>query len=228
MKQIRPFVDTRLAYFCVFCDGVPDTRDHVPPRIFLDEPYPENLPVVLSCRSCNEGASLDEEYVACLLEVASCGSTNPTDLRRGKITRTLRIKPILTVRLANSLRATGKFVVSGADMVRVSRVVEKIARALWAFETGQPTGHAAVASRCVPVASLGAPELDAFRQLANSGLLPEVGSRMMFRFLGTAGQPVANSWMDVQAGRFPMLSRSSATPVGSRWFWATSLPLRWT
>ena len=87
-------------------------------------------------------------------------------------------------------------------MVRVSRVVEKIARALWAFETGQPTGHAAVASRCVPVASLGAPELDAFRQLANSGLLPEVGSRMMFRFLGTAGQPVANSWMDVQAGRF--------------------------
>lgn len=122
MQQIRPFVDDRLAGFCVFCYGRPDTRDHVPPRIFLDEPYLENLPVVPSCRACNEGASLDEEYVACLLEVAACGSANPTDVRRRKIARTLETKPALAAQLRTSLQVTGDFVVSGVDAMPLSLI----------------------------------------------------------------------------------------------------------
>jgi len=120
----------------------------------------------------------------------------------GGRSRTLGTKPALAAQLRTSLQVTGEFMVSGVDAAGVSRVVEKIARALWAFEAGEPVGDAGAVIRCVPVATHGAPELDAFRQPADPGLLPKSGSRMMFRLLGAADQSIANSWVDVQDGRF--------------------------
>jgi hypothetical protein len=62
-----------------------------------DDPFPTNLPVVGTCGPCNAGASLDEEYVACLIEVAACGSSVPEDLDRPRVhralARTLRSPP---------------------------------------------------------------------------------------------------------------------------------------
>jgi hypothetical protein len=48
MQQLRSYADERLVASCVYCGNVTETRDHVPSRILLDEPYPENLPVVPS------------------------------------------------------------------------------------------------------------------------------------------------------------------------------------
>ena len=48
---------------CVYCGSEePDTRDHVPPRILFPEPRPSDLITVPSCRSCNETASMDDEF----------------------------------------------------------------------------------------------------------------------------------------------------------------------
>jgi hypothetical protein len=77
VRQYETFVDERLLGFCAFCGGRPGTRDHVPPKVFLDKPYPANLPVVASCARCNSGASVDEEFVAALLEVVICGTPTP-------------------------------------------------------------------------------------------------------------------------------------------------------
>ena len=60
MRQIKEFTDERLRGFCAYCGGPAETRDHVPPRVFLDKPYPSNLPVVSACRECNEDISMDE------------------------------------------------------------------------------------------------------------------------------------------------------------------------
>jgi len=68
MEQFLNYGDQRNEGWCIHCGGVDETRDHVPSRILLDEPYPTNLPVVAACQRCNLGCSLDEEYVACLLE----------------------------------------------------------------------------------------------------------------------------------------------------------------
>lgn len=59
MEQLGSYADERLLAGCVYCGGATESRDHVPSRILLDEPYPENLPVVPSCDSCNGGYSLD-------------------------------------------------------------------------------------------------------------------------------------------------------------------------
>ena len=72
-----------------------DTRDHIPSRSLLDQPYPENLPVIGSCQVCNQGFSKDEEYVVCLIEAALAGSTDPDKIwaRRLRGTRLPGEKP---------------------------------------------------------------------------------------------------------------------------------------
>lgn len=75
----------RLDLICSYCGvNYPDTKDHVPSKILLDEPYPENLPVVPCCSKCNSSFSLDEEYVACLLECAIHGTKSIENLIRIK------------------------------------------------------------------------------------------------------------------------------------------------
>jgi len=74
MDLVESFADDRLVAYCVHCAGGTETRDHCPSRMLLDKPYPENLPFLPSCTSCNRGFSLDEEYFACLVECARTGS----------------------------------------------------------------------------------------------------------------------------------------------------------
>lgn len=63
MDQLKNFGDERNTGFCVHCRG--PAEYHAPSKVFLDAPYPENLPVHESCLRCNVGFSQDEEYLAC-------------------------------------------------------------------------------------------------------------------------------------------------------------------
>jgi hypothetical protein len=83
MIQLKTFNDNRLDAVCSYCgENIANTRDHVPSEILLDEPYPENLLVISCCLKCNQSFSLDEEYVACLLECVICGTTETEKLSR--------------------------------------------------------------------------------------------------------------------------------------------------
>ncbi len=199
MEQIRTFVDSRQTGFCFSCDGLPDTRDHVPPRVLLDEPYPENLPVVGSCRACNEGSSLDEEYVACLLEVAACRSADPYTMKRTRIARKLTNNAPLLARLRKSLIGEGKL---EPDHERVDRVIEKMGRGLCAYETGLTTGGMSARVEYAPIAALTPEDYELFKEVNSPQLIPEVGSRMMSRVLVAHGQPFLDYWQEVQPGRF--------------------------
>ena len=86
-----PHSDDRLDEFCLYC-GIrnPDTDDHVPSKVLLDEPFPDHLHLVRACLECNNGFSFDEEYFACLIECIICGTTDIEKLNRE------RIKSILT------------------------------------------------------------------------------------------------------------------------------------
>lgn len=106
MEQIKSFADERHAAFCAGCGGVPETRDHVPSKVLLDEPYPENLPVVGVCASCNHGVSLDEEYTACVIECARLGVQTAEEAERPKIQRILAAKPRLAAMIAETRRET--------------------------------------------------------------------------------------------------------------------------
>jgi hypothetical protein len=202
VEQIVPFADDRWSAFCAFCGAPSKTRDHVPPKIFLDKPYPENLPVVGACLSCNKGASLDEEFVACLLEVAVCGTIDPDDLRRPKVARILTAKPPLAAKLASSLGSDGQYLLAKEDSARLSAVIEKIARALWAYETGETARRGSAAVSYAQIAQLSSAQLDSFWTLTQPDIFPEVGSRMCSRVLVGEDGVVPVSWIDVQRARF--------------------------
>lgn len=80
MKQFKRLGgDDNLGYFtewekhtekgCIYCGNEAETREHAPSKAFLDEPFSENLPTIPACFKCNNGFSIDENYVACYLDV---------------------------------------------------------------------------------------------------------------------------------------------------------------
>lgn len=138
MQQLRCYGDDRNRRLCVHCGGPDETVDHVPSKVLLDEPYPENLMAVSACRKCNNGFSPDEEYLACLLECVIAGDTAPENLHRAKIARILQENSSLSVRLQRARTNGVEGPVWAAESDRVSRVVLKLARCHAAFELNEP------------------------------------------------------------------------------------------
>lgn len=126
------FVDERLKYnICSLCgNSEPDSKEHVIPKVFLEEPFPNDLPTTISCRRCNESYSKDEQYLACLIECVICGTTDPNRIERKRISRTLKNSPGLKKMLQNNKIISDKGDISyNIDSARVENVLIKLARA---------------------------------------------------------------------------------------------------
>src|SRR5690349_15418348 len=128
MQQFPEIWDRRQSAWCAYCAGDTRTRGHAPSRVLLEAPYPENLPVVRACRSCNAGFSEDEEYVACLVECVLAGDLLPAALGREKIQRILSERPTLAQRLAKARSETEEGVRFSVEEERVRNVLLKLAR----------------------------------------------------------------------------------------------------
>jgi hypothetical protein len=171
--------------------------------VFLDEPFPANLPVVGTCEPCNLGASLDEEYVACLIEVGACGSAAPSDLERPRVRRAFERSSALAARLQAAFDPEGAFVTAEID--RVVRVVEKMARGLWAFELAEPPLDLSARVAFQPLHCLDDDARSQFEAIRPASISAEVGSRMMTRqalAIRAEGEEAAPSWQEVQPDRF--------------------------
>src|SRR5256714_15536095 len=154
MDQFRNFADDRLLVGCIYCGGAAETVDPVPSPILLDPPYPENLPVVGACQACNQGFSKDEEYLVCLLEAASAGSTDPEMIKRASVARTLRRSPALRARIEAATRTFDDRIEFAVEMDRVRNVMLKLARGHAAFELSQPCRREPDHFWCGPLATM--------------------------------------------------------------------------
>ena len=182
--------------------GPEESRDHVPSRVLLDPPYPENLPVVPSCRSCNQSFSLDEEYLACLVECARTGSVNAPTLR-DQVRRILSRKTKLASRLIATRRVMGDNIVWTPEQNRVQNIVLKLARGHAAYERNEPQLDDPTILSITPLNAMTREGNDAFNNVPNTGIWPEVGSRGFHRaFLG---HDVERGWIIVQPYRYRYL-----------------------
>jgi hypothetical protein len=205
MEQISNWGDLRNQGWCVYCGGAGETRDHVPSRILLDEPYPENLPVVSACRRCNLGFSLDEEYLACILECVLAGGVEPKGFSRRKIAQLMTNKPGLAKRIADARQVDGGRVWFRTETVRVRNIVVKLARGHAAFELNEPQLDEPVSVSIRPLAAMNARELEEFETVPDTHLFPEVGSRALRRIF-VVGQKASGDWVEVQRGRYRYLT----------------------
>lgn len=210
MDQIENLADSRLLGHCVYCGGKPTSRDHVPSKILLDEPYPENLPVVEACVPCNNGFSRDEEYLASLVEVAVAGSTDPSRIRRPRVARVLAHSPALRAELE---RARSDLGVQPAPN-RVKPILRKLALGHAAFELSVSPAKEPSSIRYRPLHKLGGEALAAFTEPHASALFGEVGCRATQRLavtqidlMSAAGDvkrigAYLTFWIEVQAERY--------------------------
>lgn len=205
MKQLQPFGDAREMSFCVHCGGETETRDHIPSRVLLDRPYPENLPVVSCCRICNESFSADEEYVAALVDCVIVGTPEPSARHREKVRRILdRQKGLATLLRGKQGKLADGDTVFEADMCRVENVALKLGRGHAAFELHSPQLNPPLSVFISPLKTMTKEQVDRFESLPESGLFPEVGSRAMSGMF-EHGIP-SPSWIVVQEGRYRFLA----------------------
>lgn len=204
MRQIQNYGDTRQQAFCAYCGSNIATRDHVPPKVFLDTPYPSNLPLVSSCFDCNNHSSIDEEYTACLIERILSGSVEPCEIGREKIKRIIAEKPALASRLARAKQITEQGIIFNAEIDRVHRVILKLARGHASYEINEPQIDMPRNIFAIPRPLFSDEERFLFDNPANSSgtiaLWPEVGSRAMQRLLTYAEE--SYPWIHVQKGRY--------------------------
>jgi hypothetical protein len=207
MKQIAEFVDERQKGWCIHCgqwiDGLETSGDHVPSKSLLREPRPENLPVVQTCKSCNTGFSLDEEYLAAFLSAVLTGSTEPERQRHPSAARILQRNPKLRARIDRArwgfLTHCGETqIIWRPESARIDRVILKNARGHAFFEIGEPMLDRPKYVRSAPLESLTRAQRADFENIDFGAGWPEVGNRMMTRLL--TGQDLADGWIVVQDG----------------------------
>ena len=218
MEQLRDYSDERLRGGCVFCNGgSKGTRDHVPSRVFLDPPFPTNLPVVPACRDCNNGFSRDEEYLVCVIEAAAVGSTDPALMRREKVAKILRRAPRLRAQIDEGRSEEGGETRFSVEGERVRNVILKLARGHAAFETGRPFRGEPSQVAWWPMHLMSTEEREAFDEPHFPEIFGEVGARGVQRMqvvemtLETASGDrktmgfLMNDWLEVQEERYRYL-----------------------
>ena len=78
---------------CIYCYEDANSREHIPSKIFLNEPYETNLAILPSCISCNNSYSEDEQYLACLIDYVQYKLHNLETVKRSKIQKTFETRP---------------------------------------------------------------------------------------------------------------------------------------
>lgn len=218
MDQLKDLADGRLINGCIYCGGLEETRDHVPSRVLLDSPLPENLPVVWACLSCNNGFSLDEEYFACLIESVIAGSTDPDRIRRPGVADILRRTPSLRARIEAAKSSQNGQTQFGVESDRMRKVILKLARGHAAFELSQPCRQEPSALWWSPLGLMSEDQRDSFDASDVVEMVGEVGSRALQRTWVTQltlrsaiGEErilglLINDWVDVQDGCYRYLA----------------------
>lgn len=210
MDYLRNLGDERQKAFCVHCGGTTETRDHVPSRVLLDEPYPPQLPAVPACRLCNEALSKDEVYFTCLIECARVGSVNGDAIQREKIRRIIQESPALAARLTQARTETDNGISFTVEYERIKKVVLKLGRGHAVFELNEPQYDDPDALSVIPLHCMQEDVYRYFETPPNSSMWPEVGSRAMQRLVSL--NTGAASWIIVQPGQYRYLA-SPGPPV---------------
>lgn len=192
-KYFSVFTDSRLLPDCVYCGKPVEDRDHIPAKVFLIEPYPVNLDVLQSCRSCNGGASKDEEYVACAIEILK-QSTLDLSLLRSEVAKTLSYQKKLYDTLKSDVIITKTFGIN-IHVQRFENVFLKLVKGHAAHELSLYTASEDCKLQWAILEHLSNAQIDEFLKPPSFELYPEIGSRGFQRIV-EHGNLI--SWIEVQ------------------------------
>lgn len=205
MDYLENFGDQRQTAHCVYCGGSVETREHAPPRVFLDKPYPNHLPIVPACEKCNNGFSLDEEYVACLIECAKVGGTNIELIQREKIRKILERKPSLIQKINYAMQKKKNSIFFTIEADRFKRVFMKIACCHILYQENETQMEEPFKFEMGTFPDFSKADRLLFETMPEMNKSPEVGSRSMQQIKFLKRKPY-NKWVLVQPNRYRYLT----------------------
>jgi hypothetical protein len=105
---------------CAYCGEMCElTDDHVPPKLLLEEPFPDNLITVPACGPCNRGFQRDDEYTRDMVALDFRAGRNATAAAKvPKVFRSLQRK--------ESARYRGYF----GSQLKPTKLVDRLGRPL--------------------------------------------------------------------------------------------------
>ena len=200
---------------CSYCGNLSDTRDHVPSKVLLTKPYPENMHVVGCCFECNQSFSNDEVYFVCLMECIVNGTTEIDKLQRVNIQRILRQKPHLHKIIQQSYITEGQSSYFKPDWRAIENIVLKFARGHAAYEGSAPQLDPPTHIAYKPLYQLNDKERHHFFSEPEVTVYPEVGSRLFEEVVLDNNTPFS-LWITVEDRIYSYLISSSVSGFSVR------------
>ncbi|WRS26141.1 hypothetical protein U6B65_07170 [Oscillospiraceae bacterium MB08-C2-2] len=121
---------------CIYCGKPAETRDHVPPKCFLDEPYPAQLKTVSACLQCNNGFSKDEDFIMYLSDYLLSIELYGGDFTRKKAEVRFSYNDNLEDRICKSIKLDKNGVYFDFEHDRIVSIINKIAMGLLYLNLG--------------------------------------------------------------------------------------------
>lgn len=189
-QRKRPGGDGGLGYYtswekskgngCIYCGKPATTREHVPSKAFLVEPYPENLSTIPACFECNNGYSEDEKYVACFLDVLKSHIYLDYKLQKetdSRLSKDEKLKSILN----EQIRTEDGKVFIRPDNQRIQRILLKLAKGHAGFELDYVNFDNTETQIWYEfIFNMSENDLYEFNSIPTYQVYPEVGSRGMY------------------------------------------------
>jgi len=199
MEQRDLYVDNRIMHRikynrdsyseCIYCGQKADSREHVPSRVFIQKPYPENLSIVPSCSKCNNGYSLDEIFLyLCIEKLKKCYYPD-YEFCDETISRLKKYKNIADEvdSLIKNLENQGLLSINPYTLTdaRINNVFEKLALGHAVYELSVGYKSDSWSGKCNSIyykflPNLSADEIEEIDScfILDNELLPEIGSRI--------------------------------------------------
>ncbi|HPJ03184.1 MAG TPA: hypothetical protein PKU80_10125 [Candidatus Limiplasma sp.] len=199
MKYYNEFSDERLKGNCVYCDALPNTVDHIPAKVFLNKPYPENLYVVPACEECNNKYSKDEQFVAFLIDYLVMLDATNTEELLGKIESRYTNWAFMEARILDRLtKHTNGQVSIELENKRIENVIQKFALCHIQYETGTKAYSAPSYLTYSFIPQMSPQEYYEFNNPVSDTILPEIGCRLFQRIYDNGD----NFWIIIQGGSY--------------------------
>lgn len=177
-ERIRPYLSYRKKEsYCIYCSNLADSREHLPPRIFVDTPNLNEWNIVPACKSCNNGYSQEEQMVACMIEYIIALIYYKGEIQREKIKHTFEKRPKILEKIKTLCIVENDLVqIDSAVIDMIKRVMLKIAKGHFMYECNVfLPDDADVLIDFEPL--MDKKKLDEFNSPIACNYFPEIGSR---------------------------------------------------